>query len=140
MRTFLAVADLWGLSEIERRLILGYPASSTLRRWSKAAREHRELTFNVDTLTRISAVLGIHQSLTVLFDTKREGIEWLRLPNEATIFGGLPPFEFAVGGTLDGLMLVRRFLDATCGGVFMHPRTSLDRGFVPYNAGDLAIF
>ena len=30
LRTFLAIADLWGLTEEERRLVLGLPARSTL--------------------------------------------------------------------------------------------------------------
>jgi hypothetical protein len=59
MRTFLAIADLWGLNVGQRRLILGYPARSTFHKWAKTAREHGELVLDVDTLTRISAVLGI---------------------------------------------------------------------------------
>ena len=65
MRTFLAIADLWRLSEEERRLVLGYPSRSTYHNWAKLAREGGEFTLDVDTLTRISAVLGIHQALGI---------------------------------------------------------------------------
>ena len=39
MRTFLAIADLWRLTEEERRLVLGYPSRSTYHNWAKLARE-----------------------------------------------------------------------------------------------------
>jgi hypothetical protein len=46
--------------EAEPRNAVGYPSRSTYRNWAKLAREHGEFTLDVDTLTRISAVLGIH--------------------------------------------------------------------------------
>src|SRR6201990_814808 len=65
LRTFLAIADLWGLTEEQRLLILGYPSRSTYHSWCKQAREHGAFTLDVDVLTRISAVLGIHQGLGI---------------------------------------------------------------------------
>src|SRR5260370_24371706 len=65
LRTFLAIADLWGLTEEQRLLILGYPSRSTYHNWCKQAREHGAFTLDVDVLTRISAVLGIHQGLGI---------------------------------------------------------------------------
>src|SRR3546814_1243839 len=66
LRTFLAIADLWSLTEEQRRLILGYPARSTYRGWVKKAREHRDITLSVDALMRISAILGIDRKSTRL--------------------------------------------------------------------------
>ena len=63
LRTFLAIADLWGLTEEQRLLVLGYPSRSTYHNWCKQAREHGAFTLDVDVLTRISAVFGIHQAL-----------------------------------------------------------------------------
>src|SRR5258707_9433386 len=40
LRTFLAIADLWGLTEEQRLLVLGYPSRSTYHNWCKQAREH----------------------------------------------------------------------------------------------------
>lgn len=121
LRTFLTIADLWGLNEEERRLILGYPSRSTYHAWAKAAREHRDVTLDVDTLTRISAVLGIHQALGVLEESERAAVAWLRAPNKARIFGGQPPLRLVTSGTQDGLMTVRRYLDAARGGLHMEP-------------------
>src|ERR1700742_3516951 len=63
LRTFLAIADLWALTEEQRRLVLGYPSRSTYHNWCRQAREHGSITLDADVLTRISAVLGIHQPL-----------------------------------------------------------------------------
>ena len=136
LRTFLAIADLWGLNEEQRRLMLGYPSRSTFHSWCKQAREHGSITLDVDVLTRISAVLGIHQALTVLFSEEREGVAWLRQPHEARIFGGRPPLTLAANGTQDGLMTVRRFLDATRGGLYMPP-TAAEADFASYGDDEI---
>jgi uncharacterized protein (DUF2384 family) len=136
LRTFLAISDLWGLTEEQRRLVLGLPSRSTYHSWVKAVREHRDITLDVDVLTRISAVLGIHQALGVLHDTERDAIAWLRGPHMATVFGGRPPIELVASGTQDGLLTVRRFLDAARGGIYMEPN-ALDREFQPYTDADI---
>ena len=127
MRTFIAIADLWALSQNERLLLLGLPSPSTYYGWVKAAREGDAFTLPTDTLLRISAVLGIHKALRILFATDVEGLRWLRDPHAALPFGGQPPIALALGGTQDGLMLVRRFLDAARGGLFMAPNATDDR-------------
>ena len=43
-----------------------------------------------------------------------------------------------VSGTQDGLMAVRRFLDAARGGLYMPPN-SLDAAFTPYEDSDIVI-
>ncbi|OWK24240.1 hypothetical protein AJ87_23735 [Rhizobium yanglingense] len=136
LRTFLAIADLWGLNEEQRLLVLGYPSRSTYHNWAKQAREHGAFTLDVDTLIRISAVLGIHQALGILFADERSGVSWLRTPHEALVFGGHPPLDVLTSGTQDGLMTVRRFLDAARGGIYMHPNI-LDETFTPYDDGDI---
>ena len=136
LRTFLAIADLWVLSEEERRLVLGYPSRSTYHNWAKLAREHRDISLDVDTLVRISAVLGIHQALGILYPTEREGLAWLRGANTATVFGGQPPLALVASGSQDGLLTVRRFLDAARGGLSMEPN-ALDEAFAPYEEAEI---
>lgn len=136
LRTFLAIADLWGLNEEQRRLILGYPSRSTYHSWCKQAREHGSFMLDVDVLTRISAVLGIHQALGVLFADEHDGVAWLRQPHDAPVFGGHPPLDLVVNGTQDGLMMVRRFLDAARGGLYMPPNAA-DADFAPYEDAEI---
>ena len=136
LRTFLTIADLWGLTEEQRRFVLGLPSRSTYHNWVKAVREHRDITLDLDVLTRISAILGIHQALGILFATEQDGLAWLRGPHAAPVFGGRPPLDLVTSGTQDGLLTVRRFLDAARGGNYMAPN-ELDAGFRPYTGADI---
>ncbi|MEO9189818.1 MAG: MbcA/ParS/Xre antitoxin family protein, partial [Acetobacteraceae bacterium] len=112
LRTFLAIADLWGLTEEQRRLVLGMPSRSTYHGWTRIARAHGEIVLDVDVLVRLSAVLGIYQALRILYQSEAEGTAWLKRPHAATIFGGQPPMELLTSGSQDALLWVRRFLDA----------------------------
>jgi len=138
LRTFLAIADLWKLTEDERRLILGYPPRSTYHNWTKTAREHRDLTLDGDVLTRISGVLGIHAALQILHPTEQDGVAWLKRPHGAPAFGGHPPLDFVTSGPLDAILSVRRFLDAARGGLYMPPN-EIDRDFTPYADEEITI-
>ncbi|HEX4262175.1 MAG TPA: MbcA/ParS/Xre antitoxin family protein [Acetobacteraceae bacterium] len=136
VRTFLAIADLWGLSTEERLIVLGFPAPSTYHQWVKTAREHGDITLPADTLLRISAVLGIHQALGVLFLVEQDGVDWLRTPHEAPVFGGRPPLTLLLAGTQDAMLSVRRFLDAARGGLYMAPNEA-DADAAPYTDADV---
>ncbi|MBR7652773.1 DUF2384 domain-containing protein [Brucella oryzae] len=136
LRTFLSIADLWGLDEQQRLMVLGLPSRSTYYNWVKAVREHRDITLDVDVLMRLSAVLGIHQALGVLYPDEKAGIRWLHTPNQAGVFGSHPPLSLVTSGLQDGLLTVRRFLDAARGGLYMEPN-ELDREFRPYRDEDV---
>ena len=138
LRTFLAIADLWKLSEHQRLLMLGYPSRSTFHNWCRQARAHGAFTLDVDVLTRISAVLGVHQALGILFPTEQLGVAWLRTAHAAPVFGGQSPLEVMTSGTLDALLTVRRFLDGARGGLYMPPN-DIDRAFTPYDDGEIVV-
>lgn len=136
LRTFLAIADLWALNEEQRLLVLGYPSRSTYHNWCRTVRENGAITLDLDVLARISAVLGIHQSLGVLFSSEKLGVGWLRGPHNATVFGGRPPLDLVTSGSQDGLLTVRRFLDGARGGQYMQPN-AIDVDFAPYEHGEI---
>ncbi len=138
LRTFLAIAVSWGLSEEERRLVLGLPSRSTYHNWVRTVRAQGAITLDVDVLVRLSAVLGIYQALRILHATEQEGAAWLRRPHTATLFGGRPPMALVTSGTQDGLLAVRRFLDAARGGLYMPPNAA-DAAFVPYTDADIVL-
>ena len=83
-------------------------------------------------------MLGIHKNLRILFARPEDEIAWLTNPNDAPVFGGQPPLNLVTSGTQDGLMLVRRYLDAWRGGVFAAPNAA-DRNFTPYSDEDIVI-
>ncbi len=136
LRTFLAIADLWGLNEEQRLLVLGYPSRSTYHHWCKVAREHGAITLDLDTLTRISAVLGIHRALGVLFPSERLGVEWLLGPHSGIVFGGRPPLALVTSGSQDSLLTVRRFLDGARSGQYMQPN-AIDVDFALYEDAEI---
>ena len=136
LRTFAAISARWGLSEAQRLSILGFPGRSTYHYWLAKARGHKRVLLPVDTLLRISAVLGIHKDLRILFARQEDEGAWLKKPHDAPMFGGQPPLSLATNGTQDGLMLVRRYLDAWRGGVFAAPN-SVDRDLAPYSDEDI---
>jgi hypothetical protein len=119
------------LSEEQRRRVIGYPHRSTYHNWVRTVRGHGVLILDVDVLTRISSVLGIHQALAILFKTAADGIAWLRGPHQAPVFGGRPPLALITGADKDGLLAVWRFLEAACTGLYMPPN-EVDREFQPY--------
>ena len=129
LRTFLAIADLWGLTGEQRLLILGYPSRSTYHKWCKQAREHGDLTLNVDVpheFPQYSGFIGVSEF----------GVEWLRTPHNAIIFGRRPPIHLATSGSQDGLLTVRRFLASALGGLYMQPNT-IDEAFMSYDDAEI---
>ncbi|TWB42577.1 MbcA/ParS/Xre antitoxin family protein [Nitrospirillum pindoramense] len=126
MRAFLAIATSWGLTLGERINVLGKPGKSTYGRWVSKARSGADLTLPLDVLLRISAVLGIYRSLRTVFARDEDGLEWLRCPNTSPLFGGQPPLALVINATQDGIILVRRHLDAWRGGLFNMPVHGFD--------------
>jgi uncharacterized protein (DUF2384 family) len=124
LRTFVNVAERWGLSEAERLRVLGLPGRSTYYGWLDKARHGRSPALGLDVLLRISAVLGIHKALRIVFASDRDGRAWLRAPNRGPTFGGQRPLDLVTSGTQDGLLAVRRHLDAWRGGQFAAPNSA----------------
>ena len=51
-------------------------------------------------------------ALTILFEDERQALVWLKDPHEGTLFSGASPMAYMLEGGHDGLMSVRRYLDA----------------------------
>ncbi|MBV1796582.1 antitoxin Xre-like helix-turn-helix domain-containing protein [Siccirubricoccus sp. G192] len=136
IRVFGNIADLWRLTERERLLVLGLPSRSAYRGWVRAGRAGTGLTLSLDTLLRISLVIGIHKALATLHTTPDKAVEWLRGAHRGAVFGGAPPMALITNGTQAGLMTVWHFLGAAQTGFYMEPNEA-DRDFVPYTDADI---
>jgi hypothetical protein len=112
MRTFFNIAQRWGLTTEEQRGLLGWPPQSTFYKYK--AGDVPALPY--DTLTRISLVIGIFKALHILYPEARLADSWIKLPNANPMFGGHPPMAFLCNRGMDGLLQVRRLLDARRGG------------------------
>lgn len=135
LRSFAKIAEWLGLSEADRIAILGDPGRSTYHQWMKKAREEKPLTLPLDTLLRVSAVLGIYKALVILFEDQNQALVWLKGPHQGTLFAGASPMAYMIEGGHDGLMSVRRYLDAWRGG---HMGSGApEAGLIPVTEADL---
>lgn len=125
LRTFLNIADGWQLGEKERLAVLGHPSRSAYYGWVKKVQGGDDLSLGIDVLLRISAVLGIHKALTILFQHPDQARSWLRGAHAGLPFSGQAPISLVTSGTQDGLLSVRRYLDAWRGGFASLPDPSI---------------
>jgi len=112
LRTFFKILDRWGLGPAEGRVLLGGLAKTTYYRW----RQHPEnAELGLDTLERISYVLGIHKALRIIYADAAAADSWVSRPNTDPSFGGRPPLERLMGGQVADLYVTRQALDARRG-------------------------
>lgn len=124
LRTFRAIADEWRLTERQRRALLGEPPRSTYHQWMRRAADGESVGLPLDTLLRMSGVLGIYKALAILFPKRDEGVAWLTGPHAGPVFGGQAPLAVMVEGGPEGIIVVRRYLDAWRGGLHGAPAPS----------------
>jgi hypothetical protein len=110
LRAFFHLAELWGLSMEQARVLLGRPSRATMYNW-KAGRAR---TLPHDTLRRISYLLGIYKALQILYRDPQQADAWIRRPNAA--FGDQSALERMLAGDMTDLAAVRAHLDAARGG------------------------
>lgn len=136
LRTFLNIARVWNLELTEVQQLLGMPAAEEFQSWCDLAKSHNPLTLTTDILLRISAVLGIYQSLRIICGSEEEGRQWLQGPSRGNLFNGRSPLELMLSGFEPGLMDVRGYLLAQEQGAGTAPN-EVDRNFRPYTDADL---
>ena len=137
LRTFARIADDLGLTEVERLRLIGSPARSTYYGWMEKARGGDAVTLPLDALLRLSALFGVWKAVRIVFPSDAAAKAWLASPNTGPLFGGQSPMALLTSGTQDGLLLVRRHLDAWRGGAFGAPAPGEDEA--PLTDDDLVI-
>lgn len=111
LRTFFNLAKVWNLSEQEQMQLLGLASRSTLHAWKSG----RVTKVSRDTLERVSYLLGIFKAINILLPEPKRADEWMRLPNEAPLFGGRSALDRMTTGNIGDLYVVRQYLDAQRG-------------------------
>jgi hypothetical protein len=107
------LAQLWRLGAGE---VCGLLGDLSERTWFRMKKGEWSGTLSQDTLTRISALVGILKGLRLLFSLPLAD-EWVRLPNRHPLFGGRPPMEILLEGGIPAMLEVRRLVDAIRGGL-----------------------
>jgi hypothetical protein len=95
LRTFARIAEQWNLAANDAMALVAVESRSTYYELLRRARESRDVKgLNGDQLDRLSYLLGIYQSLRVLFPHSEETRDsWVTRPNSGTLFAGRPPLE-----------------------------------------------
>ncbi len=107
------LARLWQLSTDE---VCGLLGDLSERTWFRMKKGDWSGTLSQDTLTRVSALVGIFKGLRLLFSLPLAD-EWVRLPSRNPLFGGRPPLEIMLEGGIPAMLEVRRLVDALRGGL-----------------------
>lgn len=109
LSTFFNITDAWGVKTEEQRILLGSPATSTLFKWKKGDVSK----ISLDTLERISYIMGIYKALGILFPTREQADAWIKKANRE--FSGDSALHFMLKGSMINLSDMRRYLDAQRG-------------------------
>lgn len=112
LKAFFKLAERWKLSQEEQMTLLGLTARSTYFKW----RQELDGRLTMDTLERISYLLGIFKSLHILLPDEDAADAWVRKPNAARMFGGKSALDRMLSGHVSDLYVVRQYLDAQRGG------------------------
>jgi len=108
LRLFQAVAQAWGLTQEERRILLGGVSASTYADWTSGRHRPR---LSIDTLERIGNLVAIRDNLHALFSMAPERADsWVKRGNAA--LGGRTALDVMRSGHLPAIVDVRRYLDA----------------------------
>ena len=109
LEAFFNIADCWGLTNDENKVLLGLSQdSSSYYNWKRS----KKGILQPDQLYRISYILGIYKSLRILFTDKQQGYEWIKKYNKDLRKSAL---EVMLQGQIADLMRVRDYLDAQRG-------------------------
>lgn len=107
------LAEIWRLTSAEVCALLGDVSERT---WFRMKKREWTGVLSQDTMTRISALLGIFKGLRLLFSEPLSD-EWVRLPNSGQLYGGRRPLDAMIEGGIPRMLAVRQHIDALRGGL-----------------------
>ncbi len=107
------LAEIWRLTSAEVCVLLGDVSERT---WFRMKKGEWLGALSQDSLTRVSALVGIYKGLRLLFSEPLAD-EWVRLPNRGPLYGGRRPIDTMIEGGIPKMLDVRRHVDALRGGL-----------------------
>lgn len=108
LSVFFNITQAWGVKSYEQRILLGSPTSTTFFKWRKGEATRIDL----DTLERISYIIGIYKALGIIFPTREQADVWIKKAN--IDFDGQTALSFMLKGSMTNLGDIRRYLDVQC--------------------------
>jgi hypothetical protein len=110
---FLTLSDIWRLSTKQAVALLGEGSERT---WFRIKAREWEGILSQDSLTRVSALVGIYKGLHLLF-SERLADEWVRRPNTEPLFRGTAPIDVMIADGIPAMIQTRGYIDALRGGL-----------------------
>lgn len=107
------LAEIWRLTSTETCALLGDVSERT---WFRMKKGEWTGSLSQDVLTRISATVGLFKALRLLFSEPLCD-EWVRLPNNGSLYRGRRPLDVMIEGGIPAMLEVRRHIDALRGGL-----------------------
>ncbi|WP_285883756.1 antitoxin Xre/MbcA/ParS toxin-binding domain-containing protein [Rhizobium calliandrae] len=107
------LAEIWRLTSGEICALLGDVSERT---WFRMKKGEWTGSLSQDSLTRVSALIGLFKGLRLLFSEPLAD-EWVKLANKGPLFEGRRPIDVMIEGGIPKLLLVRRHIDALRGGL-----------------------
>src|SRR5690554_4625122 len=108
LKGFFGICREWGCTQEEMMQLLGGVSHSTLAQYQTLP----HVTLSQDTLERISYILGIYESLRVMYSTAERANRRVRLETSEVPFSGTSALDFMAQGSMKHLMETRRYFDA----------------------------
>jgi len=113
IEAFLRLCGIWHLTAKQSLALLGEGSERT---WFRIKAREWDGILSQDSLTRVSALVGLYKGLHLLFsDPLAE--EWIRRPNTEEFFENLSPLNFMIAGGIPAMLQTRGYIDALRGGV-----------------------
>lgn len=109
----IRLAEIWHLTSVEICALLGGISERT---WFRMKKGEWSGNLSQDTLTRVSALLGIYKGLRLFFSQPLAD-EWVKRPNNGPLFEGRRPIDLMIEGGVPELLAVRRHVHALLGGL-----------------------
>jgi uncharacterized protein (DUF2384 family) len=110
LKGFFHIMEKWSLDNEQVRVLLGGISKTTLYRYKKLP----EVALQIDTLNRISYIMGIYKGLHTIFSEDDLANQWIKRPNGGAPFKGKSALDRMMQGKIDDLAEVRRYIDAQC--------------------------
>jgi hypothetical protein len=110
---FLTLSEIWRLSTKQAVTLLGEGSERT---WFRIKAREWDGTLSQDSLTRVSALVGIYKGLHLLF-SEQLADDWVRRPNSEEIFGGNSPLDFMTAEGIPAMIQTLGYVDALRGGL-----------------------
>ena len=113
VEAFLRLSGIWRLTAKQSLALLGEGSERT---WFRIKAGKWDGVLSQDSLTRVSALVGLYKGLHLLFSDPLAD-EWVRRANTEQIFENLSPLDFMIAGGIPAMLRTRGYIDALRGGL-----------------------